>query len=343
MKNRVVVTGAGGFIGHHLVKRLKAEGNWVRGVDIKLPEYESSSADEFEQLDLRHYENCLLATRGSIEQVYNLAADMGGIGYITAYLADISRNNILINAHMLEASRQNAVSRFLFSSSACVYAQAKQKSPEVTPLAEEDAYPADPEPGYGWEKLFAEELCRYYRHDHKLSTRAVRFHNVYGPLGTYDGGREKAPAAISRKVALARDGSEIEIWGDGKQTRSFMYVDDCVEGLLRLMASDYCEPLNLGTDRLVTIGELVDLVCTAAGKNLIKRYDLGKPQGVRGRNSDNTRLQKVLRWEPSISLEQGLAVTYRWIEEELRKNGRTPAPIMPVAEPERVNAAAAHD
>ena len=207
--SRILVTGAGGFIGHHLVKRLKADGQWVRGVDIKLPEYEPSAADEFEVLDLRTYENCLLATRGGIDQVYNLAADMGGIGYITAYLAHISRNNILINVNMLEASRQNAVKRFLFSSSACVYAQSKQLSPVVTPLVEEDAYPADPEPGYGWEKLFAEELCKYYRHDYKLQTYAVRFHNVYGPLGTYDGGKEKAPAAVSRKVALATDGGRL--------------------------------------------------------------------------------------------------------------------------------------
>ena len=324
MTNRILVTGAGGFIGHHLVKRLKTEGNWVRGADIKLPEYESSPADEFELLDLRNYENCLLATREGIQQVYNLAADMGGIGYITAYLADISRNNILINANMLEAGRQNSVARFLFSSSACVYAQSKQKSPEVTPLVEEDAYPADPEPGYGWEKLFAEELCRYYRHDHRLATYMVRFHNVYGPLGTYDGGKEKAPAAISRKVALARTGDEIEIWGDGEQTRSFMYIDDCVEGLLRLMASDYHEPLNLGTDQLVTINELVDMVSAVADKKLVKRHDLSKPQGVRGRNSDNTRLNKILNWMPSISLEQGLAVTYKWIEDDLRKNCRIP-------------------
>lgn len=322
--SRILVTGAGGFIGHHLVKRLKADGHWVRGADIKLPEYEPSEADEFELLDLRTYESCLLATRGGIDQVYNLAADMGGIGYITAYLASISRNNILINAHMLESSRQNRVKRFLFSSSACVYAQSKQLSPEVTPLREEDAYPAEPEPGYGWEKLFTEELCRYYRHDYGFETYSVRFHNVYGPLGTFDGGKEKAPAAISRKVALARSGEEIEIWGDGEQTRSFMHVDDCVEGLVRLMASDHHDALNLGTDRLVTINELVDLVCEAAGKHLFKRHDLTKPQGVRGRNSDNTRLNQVLGWQPSVSLEQGLRVTYKWIEAQLSVPGRIP-------------------
>jgi GDP-D-mannose 3', 5'-epimerase len=322
IRGRVLVTGAGGFIGHHLVKRLKAEGYWVRGADIKEPEYESTAADEFELLDLRKYDNCLLATRGGIDQVYNLAADMGGIGYITASHADISRNNILINAQMLEASRLNRTSRFLFSSSACVYAQSKQRDAEVTPLREEDAYPADPEAGYGWEKLFTEELCRYYRQDYRFETRIVRFHNVYGPLGTYEGGKEKAPAAISRKVALAQDGGSIDIWGDGEQTRSFMYVDDCVEGLLRLMASDYNDPLNLGTDRLISINELVDLISGIAGKRLTKRHDLTKPQGVRGRNSDNSRLRQTLDWEPSVSLEEGLAVTYRWIENELRHTGR---------------------
>jgi GDP-D-mannose 3', 5'-epimerase len=326
---RILVTGAGGFIGHHLVTRLKKDGFWVRGVDIKRPEYAASDADEFEVLDLREYENCLQATRG-IDRVYNLAADMGGIGYITANHADISRNNILINAHMLEASRQNGVERFLFSSSACVYAGYKQKDANVEPLKEEDAYPADPEPGYGWEKLYAEELCRYFRKDHKLETRIVRFHNVYGPLGTYEGGKEKAPAAISRKVALTADGSNIEIWGDGEQTRSFMHVDDCVEGLLRIMASDYHEPLNLGTDELVTINGLVDMISKIAGKKFKKVHDLSKPQGVRGRNSDNSRLRSVLGWEPSITLEQGLVPTYKWIAAEVLKKAEKPQEVVTV-------------
>jgi GDP-D-mannose 3', 5'-epimerase len=246
---------------------------------------------------------------------------MGGIGYISASHADIAKNNILINAHMLEAARLNRATRFLFSSSACVYAGYKQQNADITPLREEDAYPADPEPGYGWEKLFSEELCSYYQRDHRFDTRIVRFHNVYGPLGTYEGGKEKAPAAICRKVALARDGDEIEIWGDGKQTRSFMYIDDCIEGLIRLMESNYHKPLNLGTSRMVTIDELVDIVAAIADKRLVKQHDLKKPQGVRGRNSDNSRLFEVLKWEPSMSLETGLELTYKWIETELRNRG----------------------
>jgi nucleoside-diphosphate-sugar epimerase len=331
-QERILVTGAGGFIGHHLVKRLKRDGFWVRGVDIKVPEYEASDADEFELLDLRRWSNCLLATRG-VNHVYNLAADMGGIGYITAAHARISHNNSLINIYMLEGARVQGVTRFLFSSSACVYAQNKQKETNVTPLKEEDAYPADAEKGYGWEKLWAEQLCQYYREDYGLDTRIVRFHNVYGPLGTYEGGKEKAPAAISRKVALLEYSDEIEVWGDGQQTRSFMYVDDCVEGLMRLMASNYVDPLNLGTEELISIDGLVDLVSKIAGKKLIKRHDINKPQGVRGRNSDNSRLREVLAWEPSISLEQGLAVTYNWIQSELSKASRIPTKVAHGAHP----------
>jgi len=326
MTVRVLVTGAGGFVGHHLVRYLVERGSWVRGADVKTPEFEPTVAHEFVRADLREPSACVTAVRG-VDEVYHLAADMGGIGYISAYHADIARNSALINLHMLEAARQAGVRRFLFSSSACVYPRYRQESPDVTPLREEDAWPADPEPGYGLEKLFAEEMCRYYREDHGLETRVVRFHNVYGPLGTYEGGKEKAPAAICRKVALARDGDEIEVWGDGQQTRSFMYVDDCVEGIYRIMRADYPEPLNLGTDRLVTVDELVDLVCAIAGKWLRKRHDPSKPQGVRGRNSDNTRLREVLGWEPPTPLEVGLERTYRWIEGQLRAAGRLPEQV----------------
>lgn len=315
--SKVLVAGAGGFIGHHLVNYLKAQGYWVRGVDLKYPEFQTTAADEFKVLDLRQADNCLAACWG-MEEVYQLAADMGGIGYITAFHAKLFRNNALINLHMLEAARRSRVKRYLFTSSACIYPQYLQNRPEVTPLKEEDAYPADAEPGYGWEKLFTELACQYYREDNGLATHIVRFHNIFGPLGTYEGGREKAPAAISRKLALARDGDVIEVWGDGKQTRSFCYIDDCVEGLYRLMQSAYPKPLNLGQDRLITIEELVDIVAQIAGKKITKRYDLTKPEGVRGRNSDNTKLREVLQWEPRVSLEKGLEILYRWIADQLR-------------------------
>ena len=323
MAKRALVAGAGGFIGHHLVTYLVANGYWVRGVDTKLPEYEPTKANEFEVLDLRRLDNCLMATR-QVDEVYHLAADMGGIGYINFHHADAAGNNVLISTHLLESSRVNGVQKLFFASSACVYPQNLQSEPGVTPLKEEDAHPYDPDEGYGWEKLFTEKLCQYYAVDHGLETRVARFHNVYGPLGTYDGGREKAPAAICRKVALTPDGGEIEIWGDGEQTRSFMNIADCVEGVLRLVSSDDRGPLNLGTSRLITINALVDLVSEIAGKELVKRHDLSGPQGVRGRNSDNTRVYSALGWEPKVSLEDGMTTTYRWIESQLMMENRIP-------------------
>jgi GDP-D-mannose 3',5'-epimerase len=320
---RVLVTGAGGFIGHHLTNFLRARGYWVRGVDLKYPEFEETRADEFEIRDLRRWEETVAATRG-VDEVYNLAANMGGIGFIEHNKAVIMHDNVLINMHMIEAARHSGVSRYLYTSSACIYPGYRQQSPDVAPLTEEDAYPADPEDGYGWEKLFSERQCRHYFEDFGLDTRVVRFHNIFGPLGTYEGGREKSPAAICRKIALARDGDEIEVWGDGQQTRSYCYIDDCVEGIYRLMRSDHRAPLNLGQDRLISINELVDLVARIAGKQIRKRYNLSAPQGVRGRNSDNTRLRQVLGWEPAVTLEQGLAETYRWIEQQLEAKTARP-------------------
>lgn len=318
-ETKVLVTGAGGFIGHHLVTYLKNKGYWVRGVDIKEPEYALTDADEFKLLDLRRWENCLEATEG-MDHVYALAADMGGMGFISSHHAQILHNNILINVHTLDAARENGVTRYLYTSSACVYPEYKQLDANVTPLKESDAYPAEPQDAYGWEKLITERLCEHYLEDYGMETRTVRFHNIFGPLGTWDGGREKAPAAMCRKVAVAKltGKPEVEIWGDGEQTRSFCYIDDCVEGIYKLMMSDFREPLNLGQDRMVTINELADIVAEAAGTTIVKKHIDG-PQGVRGRNSDNTLLREVLHWEPQVSLEEGLALTYTWIEQQVQE------------------------
>jgi GDP-D-mannose 3', 5'-epimerase len=326
----VLVTGAGGFIGGHLVAELKRRGfDQIRAVDIKPLGrwYQEHEGVECTSCDLREKDACYSAADG-IAYVFNLAADMGGMGFIETHKADCMVS-VLINTNMLLASRDAGVRQFLFGSSACVYAAGKQTDPDVTALREEDAYPAMPEDGYGWEKLFSERMCRHFMEDYGISVRVPRFHNVYGPFGTYAGGREKAPAAICRKVIEAQlSGSgQIEIWGDGEQTRSFTYIEDTIEGIFRLTTSEFSDPINLGSSQLVTINRLVDIVEEIAGVKLERNYKLDAPQGVRGRNSDNTLISRELGWEPSISLEDGLAKTYRWIYEQMTSGARDEAAL----------------
>ncbi len=316
----IVVTGAGGFIGGHLVKRLLADGNTrIRAVDQRPLDqwYQAFKDVDNRVLDLQLADACDEALAGATT-VYSLAADMGGMGFIEANKARCMLS-VLINTHLLQSALTHGVERFFFSSSACVYAAEKQLTPDIEPLKESDAYPAEPEDGYGWEKLFSERMCRHFTEDFGLLTRVARYHNVYGPNGTWTGGREKAPAAICRKLAEAKlsGDHEIEIWGDGEQTRSFMYIDDCTEGTLRIMHSDIDVPINLGSSEMVTINQLVDIVEDIAGIRVSRRYDLDAPKGVRGRNSDNTMIQERLGWEPSISLRDGLEQTYRWIFDQV--------------------------
>jgi GDP-D-mannose 3', 5'-epimerase len=311
---KVLVTGAGGV--HRAPSgplsegpRLLGEGGGSKIAGVR--------PQRGRRIDLRRWENCLEITRG-VDELYALAADMGGMAFISAHHGQILYSNSIIDLHTLEAARLNRVKRYFYASSACIYPEYRQTAADVGPLKEEEVYPAQPQDAYGWEKLIAERLCTHYREDYGLETRVARFHNIFAPLGAWDGGREKAPAALCRKVAVARlTGSPvIEIWGDGEQTRSFCYVDDCVEGIHRVMRSGYAEPLNLGQDRMVTINQLADIIAGIAGVRVVKQHVPG-PQGVRGRNSDNTRLRQVLGWEPRISLEEGLARTYRWIEEQI--------------------------
>jgi len=317
---RVLVTGAGGFIGGHLVSHLRNMGvAHIRAVDCKpLSEWYQSFPDvENLVLNLTEKEACRTSAAG-MTHIYNLAADMGGMGFIETHKAECMLS-VLINTHLLMAAREAGVSRFFYSSSACVYNGDLQRDVHVTALKEEDAYPALPEDGYGWEKLFSERMCRHFTEDYGLETRVARFHNVYGPHGTYDGGREKAPAAICRKVIAAKLSGrhEIEIWGDGQQTRSFMYIDDCITGIEMIFGAPRLPPLNLGSDRLISINALVDMVEDIAGIKVRRRYNLDAPKGVRGRNSDNTLIKGLLNWSPEIPLEDGMEKTYRWIYDQM--------------------------
>jgi GDP-D-mannose 3',5'-epimerase len=317
---RALVCGAGGFIGGHLVSRLKREGYWVRGVDIKEHEYKKTDADEFMVLDLRSERNVRQAMSGGFEEVYQLAADMGGAGYIFTgdHDADVMHNSAMINLNIAKvASESTVLPKVFYSSSACMYPEHNQMDPDNPNCKEESAYPANPDSEYGWEKLFSERLYLSYYRNYGLPVRIARFHNIFGPYGSWNNGKEKAPAAICRKVAEATDGGEVEIWGDGKQTRSFLYVDECLEGIRRLMQSDCTHPVNIGSDEMVSINTLVDIVSSIGNKTVVKKHIEG-PQGVRGRNSDNTFIEKMIAWKPSTKLEDGLHKTYSWIKGNIK-------------------------
>jgi len=320
MKN-ALVCGAGGFIGSHLVRRLKREGFWVRGVDLKFPEFEDTEADDFLIGDLCDQSLCARAVDRQFDEVYQLAADMGGAGYIFTgeHDAAIMYNSATINLNVLELCRRRNIKRVFYSSSACMYPAYNQEDPESPICTEGSAYPAAPDSEYGWEKLFSERLYLAYNRNHGMTSRVARYHNIFGPLGTWKGGKEKAPAAICRKVAMAGNHAEIEIWGDGKQTRSFLYVDECIEGSLRLTRSCFEGPVNIGSEEMVTINQLVDIVSDIAGKTLHKKHVPG-PTGVRGRNSDNKLIAEKLGWQPAQPLRAGLEKTYAWIEQQVRRN-----------------------
>jgi nucleoside-diphosphate-sugar epimerase len=325
MSNKTaLVCGAGGFIGGHLVKRLKAEGFWVRGVDLKYNEYSETRADDFVIGDLRDQYLCRAIVDRSFSEVYQLAADMGGAGYIFTgeHDADIMHNSATINLNMADACHKRNIRSVFYSSSACMYPAYNQEDPDNPKCSEESAYPAAPDSEYGWEKLFSERLYLAYNRNHGMRCRVARYHNIFGPEGTWQGGKEKAPAAICRKVATATDGGNIDIWGDGKQTRSFLYIDECLEGTLRLARSEFEGPVNIGSEEMVTIDQLVDLVCAIAGKRLHKKHISG-PTGVRGRNSDNRLIESMLAWKPSATLRSGLEKTYEWIERQVHSNSQS--------------------
>jgi len=320
---RVLVCGAGGFIGNHLVTRLKQEGCWVRGADLKYPEYSTTEADDFVIVDLRDLANCRAIIDCRFDEIYQLAADMGGAGYIFTGENDahVMHNSATINLNVLDVASKRNCKRIFYSSSACVYPDHNQMDPNAPVTSEASAYPANPDSEYGWEKLFSERLYLAYHRNFGMEVRIARYHNIFGPLGTWTGGREKSPAAICRKVAQARDGDAIEIWGDGEQTRSFLFIDECIEGTLRLTRSNYLGPVNIGSEEMVTINELADMAMAISGKTLAKRHISG-PTGVRGRNSDNRLIRSALGWEPSRSLRSGLEPTYQWIENQVYRNDR---------------------